>query len=386
MRTRFRILLEKFKNADLSPSEKKEMTRMLQSHKYEKELEQAIELDWNAELKNLSDPESLELIYQQILIAKEQKNKKVIHLHLKWWAVAATILLTVGTGYYFLSGKKEAVNLASVPAQKTNDIAPPNSVNAMITLGNGEQIILDSAGNGTVATQGMVKIKKLADGQIAYSGTSTKVMYNTLSNPRGSKVISLTLDDGSKVWLNAESSLKFPTAFLGSERKVEITGEAYFEVAHHANMPFTVSKGTASVKVLGTHFNVNAYEDESSINVTLLEGMVEVHSANNNSIIKPGQQARINGNGKIQMAKTVDVDEVMAWKNGLFSYKGNDMRTIMREVSRWYNVEVVFKAAVHEKFYAEVSRDIGVSSLLKMLEATKAVHFKIEGKKIIVMP
>jgi transmembrane sensor len=254
-------------------------------------------------------------------------------------------------------------------------------------LSNGQKIILDSTGNGTVAIQGSVNVIKLADGQIAYSGTSKEIQYNTLTNPKGSKVISLMLADGSRVWLNTASSLRYPTAFAGKERKVEITGEAYLEIAHNPNMPFIVSKGSTNIKVLGTHFNVNAYDDESSLIVTLLEGSVSVMAAGSgqSKVIKPGDQALVNKNGNIELENSVDLDGVMAWKNGFFSFKGADIKSVMRQVSRWYDVQVVFEKDIPEKFYAEVPTTTSVSALLNMLEATKAVKFKIEGKTISVM-
>jgi ferric-dicitrate binding protein FerR (iron transport regulator) len=175
---------------------------------------------------------------------------------------------------------------------------------------------------------------------------------------------------------------------VGKERKVQMTGEAYFEVTHNAAMPFIVDNGKTSVQVLGTHFNVNAYDDESFVNVTLLEGSVSLttKSKRQPTMIKPGEQARINQNGRIQLSDQVNMQEVMAWKNGIFSYNSVDIETIMRQISRWYDVDVVFERPVKEKFYAEAPRNMSVSVLLKMLEATKAVHFKIEGKTISVMP
>jgi hypothetical protein len=305
------------------------------------------------------------------------------------WAAAAAVLLLLGTGYYFftITHHEKQKELTIIDQPKQNDIAPPNTVNAVLTLSNGQKIILDSTGNGTVAMQGSVNVIKLADGQIAYSGTSNEIQYNTLTNPKGSKVISLTLADGSRVWLNTASSLRYPTAFAGKERKVEITGEAYLEVAHNPDMPFIVSKGSTNIKVLGTHFNVNAYDDENSLNVTLLEGSVSVMAAGSSQskVIKPGEQARVNKKGAIELTNSIDMSEVMAWKNGLFSFKGADIKSVMRQVSRWYDVEVVFEKDIPEKFYAEVPTSTSVSALLNMLEATKAVKFKIEGKTINVM-
>lgn len=334
-----------------------------------------------------------ERLYQRIVEEKNYQPTEPVIWKMSWTrlATAAVIFLLLGTGYYFFTTQKEPKGqkrLAKIEQIKTIDIAPPAAVNAVLTLANGKRIILDSSGNGTLASQGAVNVVKLADGQIAYRGTSKEIEYNTLSNPRGSKIISLSLADGSKVWLNAESSLRYPTAFTGNERKVEITGEAYFEVAHNPDMPFVVSKSGTSIRVLGTHFNVNAYDDENSLDVTLLEGSVSVMTVHSiqPKVIQPGAQAKINKDGAIELTNSVDLNEVMAWKNGLFSFKEADIESIMRQVSRWYNVGVIFKKPVTEKFYAEVSRSTSVSTLLEILEATKAVQFKIEGNTIIVTP
>jgi transmembrane sensor len=331
-----------------------------------------------------------ERLYQNIIEEKNSRNFQPILRKRIWpgWAAAAAVLIILGTGYYFLTHThKEQKDLSVTKKPKMNDIAPPNTVNAVLTLGNGQKILLNSTGNGILAKQGSVNVIKLANGEISYRGASNEVQYNTLSNPRGSKVINLVLADGSKVWLNTASSLRYPTAFTGNERNVEITGEAYFEVAHNSSMPFIVSRGNTSIKVIGTHFNVNAYDDESLLNVTLLEGSVSVEAKSNQhfKVIKPGEQAQVNKNGDIEINNSVDLNEVMAWKNGLFSFNDIDIKSIMREVSRWYDADVVFEKPIEEKFYAEVSRNTSISTLLQMLEATKAVHFKIEGKTIHVM-
>jgi len=331
-----------------------------------------------------------EHLYQKILEEKNARDIQPASRQIAWirWAAAAAVLLLFGAGYYFFTLYKVPKKVAVIQQPKKNDIAPPNTVNAVLTLNNGQKIILDSTGNGILAMQGAVNVIKMADGQIAYQGTSNDKEYNILSNPRGSKVISLVLADSSRVWLNAASSLKYPTAFTGNERRVEVTGEAYFEVTHNEAMPFVVSNEKTTVQVLGTRFNVNAYDDESSVNVTLLQGSVSLTTINKKqpTIVKPGEQARIDESGRVELSDKVDLEEVMAWKNGLFSYKSADIGAIMRQISRWYNVDVVFEKPVHEKFYAEAPRNTSVSVLLKMLEATKAVHFKIEEKTISVMP
>lgn len=334
-------------------------------------------------------PVDWERLYQRILEEKNTRDARPI-IKMSWmrWAAAAVILM-LGAGYYLFIADpgKYRPELAGTEQIKKNDVAPPDGINAVLVLGNGQQIILDSTADGMLAVQGSVKIVKLPDGQVAYQGSGQGTQYNTLRNPRGSKVIGLTLADGSKVWLNAESSLRYPVAFTGNERRVEITGEAYFEVARNADMPFVVKKGETFVRVLGTHFNVNAYDDERSLNVTLLEGSVSVATSHSPQpkLISPGEQAQVGKSGEISLVNPVDIDEVMAWKNDLFSFKGASIEHIMRQVSRWYDVEVIMEKPVSEKFYAEVSRSTNVSTLLKMLEATRSVQFSIEGKTIRVM-
>lgn len=337
-------------------------------------------------------PVDWEPLFNRIMKEKNTRSIQAIKkpTRWKWWAAASIFLLWMG-GYYFLrTGGNTAISAVSPSIAETDktDISPPNTINAILTLSDGERIILDSMAEGTLAMQGAVKIAKLPDGQITYQGNNGEVLYNTLLNPRGSKIVAIQLADKTKVWLNAESSLKYPTVFLGNERKVEITGEAYFEVAHNPIKPFIVSRGDAQVIVLGTHFNINAYPEEPSVNVTLLEGSVQVNSLAGNGRgqkIQPGEQAQIESNGHIGIKRRVDLEEIMAWKDNLFSFKGADMKTIMNQVSRWYNVDVTFEKEIKEKFYAEVSRNTNVSTLLEMLEATQSVKFKIEKEKITVI-
>jgi ferric-dicitrate binding protein FerR (iron transport regulator) len=389
-KNRISYLLEVYSNRKATPSEEEELFEWVKKgneQPIKKHIEKLVS-DYN--LNQLVPAVEWERMYERIMEEKDSRDVQPKLRKMTWvrWAAAAVVLLLLGSVYYYI-GDKELQKTAVFQQPKTNDIAPPNSVNAVLTLGNGQKIILDSAGNGVVALQGTVNVVKLANGQLVYKGSSERTEYNTLSNPKGSKVLSLVLSDGSKVWLNAASTLKYPTAFAGNERKVEVTGEAYFEVSHNAAVPFIVNKGETSVRVLGTHFNVSAYDDETSLNITLLEGSVKVINGNQKVLISPGEQAEVSNDIRVSnqiKVHSADVDQVMAWKNGLFSYKGADIETIMRQVSRWYNVDVVFEKPVTEKFYAQVSRNTDVSSLLKMLEATKAVHFKIEGKMITVRP
>lgn len=295
---------------------------------------------WNKVLANILSPEPV-----------EATPAKVKRLDLwKRIAAAACVALLVGAGWYFITNKPE--NFKPTEVVQTQDVKPPTNNKANITLANGQTVFLDSVNNGTLAQQGNVSLQKLGDGKIVYSGTLRQaqgdMLYNTVSNPRGSRVIDMTLSDGTRFWLNAGSSVTYPVAFVGKERKVTMNGEAYFEVAHNATMPFKVGKGDLEVTVLGTHFNVNAYDDENNIKVTLLEGSVKVlqQALDDKAILKPGEQAIAMANTKLKLEKNVDLQEVMAWKDGRFYFDGADIKTIMRQLSRWYDVDVSYQADV----------------------------------------
>ncbi|MBN8861400.1 MAG: FecR domain-containing protein [Sphingobacteriales bacterium] len=304
-------------------------------------------------------------------------------------AVAAAVLIILFTGSYFYFSSTKGSSVAAIqPVLK--DIAPPSGSKAVLTLADGTSIEVDGSAKGTIAMQGNVSIIKGSGGEIAYAGKETKAVgYNTFSVPRGSKPLSLTLSDGTQVWLNVGSSLTYPTAFTETERRVTITGEAYFEVAHNAAMPFRVQHNDVTISVLGTHFNVNTYEDETAERITLLEGSVQVNKKNVSKLLEPGQQASINHDetNDIKVLKEVNLEEVMAWRDGKFRFgESMDIGTIMRQISRWYNAEIEYKGAVHHRFVGSISKDVNVSQVLKILEATGGVTFSMEGNKIVVMP
>ena len=305
----------------------------------------------------------------------------------RWWAAASAIFLLGASSYFvFFNRITKPIQLAKVVP---NDIKAPQSNRATITLANGQKVFLDSSGSGALAIQGNVKLVKLPGGEIAYQNASGeisgKMEYNTLSNPRGSKVVNMILADGSRVWLNAGSALTYPVAFVGDERKVSVIGEAYFEIAHDISKPFMVNNGSMNIRVLGTHFNVNAFEDDGQdVEVTLLEGAVKIKKGNATGLLKPGQQARINN--EVKVLNDVDVDAVMAWKNGYFYFDHASLRNVLKQVSRWYDVNVVYKGNNQPReFVGEIQRDLSLSELLKILEKNK-VHFKIVGRELIVLP
>jgi transmembrane sensor len=275
-------------------------------------------------------------------------------------------------------------------------IAPGKS-GAVLTLADGSQLVLDSMGNGMVATQNGTQVL-LKGGELAYApagSVSGEIAYNTMTTPKG-RQFQLTLPDGTRVWLNAASSLRFPTAFGGNERLVSVTGEAYFEVARNNKQPFKVNvNGKATVEVLGTQFNVNAYDNESSIQTTLLNGSVRVSDAKTTAsavVLKPGQQARMANDlnqataNNIKLVNDVDINKVMSWKNGLFDFEGASLSEVMRQIERWYDIEVVYEKGIpNVEFEGKMTKDVPLKDLLTMLDRSD-VHFRIENRKLIVLP
>jgi ferric-dicitrate binding protein FerR (iron transport regulator) len=297
------------------------------------------------------------------------------------------VLLMVFQGFYiYLKPVNKTGNtIAKTKRFKTSIL--PGSNKAILTLQDGSKIVLNDVKDGTLAQQGNTKVVKLATGQLVYDKTgtgSTKVLYNTMTTPRGGQY-KLTLPDGTEVWLNAASSITYPTAFVGNERDVSITGEAYFEVAKDKSKPFHVKSGNQTIEVLGTHFNVMAYADEDAIKTTLLEGSVKITENNEAQILKPGEQAAVDKNGGLKIS-VVDVDDALAWKNGYFKFNRVNIKYIMRQLARWYDVDLVYEGSVpHDEFVGKIGRGENIEDVLHILELDH-VHFKIEDKKIIVLP
>ncbi|TRW21942.1 FecR family protein [Flavobacterium zepuense] len=298
-------------------------------------------------------------------------------------SIAAMILLGLSfVGLMLVMRSKKQGN--EVVVKNRNDIAPGGSV-ATLTLSDGSKVDLNSIKNGSIAKQSGTTISKTADGQVIYTnvGKSATLQYNTIETPKGGEY-QVVLPDGTKVWLNAASSLKYPTSFSSlKKRDVELTGEAYFEVVRNKVQPFRVKTAKQTVEVLGTHFNIMAYSNEAGTSTTLLEGSVKVSNGKSYKIIKPGQQAVVQQDIKVQQA---DTDATIAWKNGRTYFKNTDIPTMMRTISRWYNVEVIYQGEVnHELFTGGISRKSNLSSLVKIL-ASSGIHASIEDHKLIVKP
>jgi len=374
-------LLEKYLSGNASPEERAKVEQWYASFE-EKKAAMGEGDDLNAIREKMYRKIADELNLQEPVIPFYRK--------LNFRLTAAAILILLIGSYFIFSTQQKTHTISSATAKTLlkNDITPPASNKAILILADGKTIELDSSANGTLAVQGKINIVKQNDGLIAYTGKpGDKISYNTLTVPRGSKPMKLLLADGSEVWLNVASSVTYPTAFVGGERRVEVTGEVYFEVAKNKEMPFIVKKlnDDVEVKVLGTHFNVNTYEDEQDIKITLLEGAVNVSKGNTGALLKPGEQARVSMADKISIMSNEDIEEVMAWKNGRFYFDGADIKTIMRQVEKWYNVDIAYEATIPYSFVAKISRNVNVSDLFKILELTDLVHFRIEGNKITVM-
>jgi transmembrane sensor len=298
--------------------------------------------------------------------------------------LTAAAVLVLLTGSYLWWNHPKTIQPVAPSRTVVADIAPGHP-GAILTLSNGKNIILDSAANGTIAMQGASSVVKQNGGlSYTHANAEKQTLYNTLSTPRG-RQYQLNLPDGSKVWLNAASSITYPTAFPTKERKISVTGEAYFEVVKNAAQPFKVRAGQNEIDVLGTSFNVNAYSDENAIQTTLLEGSVKITVGKTNHILQPGQQARVNEQ-QINILSHPNLDQVMAWKNGYFNFDKLSMQEVLAQISRWYDVEVVYQGTITpKKFGGEIERDLNLSEVLDGLKET-GVHFQIDGRKLIVMP
>ncbi len=326
-------------------------------------------------------------IWQQVLDKSE--GEKVISIQSKrknyWWAAAAIIVAMLG-GTWFVWNTGNSDNPMHQVNTVQNDIAPGGD-RAILTLADGSQIVLDSAGNGLIAQEGAAKVIKLKSGEIAYDAATTassEVHYNTIRTPRGGQY-QVTLPDGTKVWLNAESSLRYPTVFVKDERKVELTGEGYFEVARNEKKPFYVSTDKMEIKVLGTHFNVNTYHDETYYKTTLLEGKVEVTTLRKKVTLNTGEQAKLQVlDMELKISKNVDLDEVMAWKEGLFYFSDASIETVMKQLSKWYDVDVIYQGQMPDRvFRGGMQRSLTLSQALDLLGKNR-INYEIKEKNLII--
>jgi transmembrane sensor len=380
-----KALLEKYEAGTCTPEEKK----LVESWYIQESLSRA---------DKPGEPD-LDAVNQKTYAALQGLWQEVPGRSMRLWyfAAAAVVVVLVAAAVLFFPGSFGPVKESNTAKSELPD-APPGGNYATLTLDDGTAIALDQAKNGQITTQAGIKVTKTAEGEIVYETLGTaptsnrgSIGYHTITTPKGGQY-QVILPDGSKVWLNAESSLRYPTAFSGRTRDVTLKGEAYFEIKHALDKsggvktPFIVSTASQEVRVLGTHFNINAYEDEGVVKTTLLEGSVRVTPVGdykiNPVILKPNTQSVFNGQ-KLAVA-AVDAETVVAWKNGLFQFNHTDLKTIVRQLSRWYNLDADYETLPNLHFNGTISRNVNASKVLNMLELTGNIKFTIKGNTIFV--
>lgn len=333
-----------------------------------------------------------EKMYRQITSEISETGTRVVPLSRRHWlryAAAGVIILLIGTGTYFLFFSHTPTKAVAINKPSQHNDVNPGSYKARLTLSDGRNIIVDSAALGELTKQGnTVVLNKY--GQLIYkpekapsASSEESIVYNTVSTNKG-ETYSFTLADGSKVWLNSGSSIHFPVAFPGKERRIEITGEVYIKVAHNPQQPFIASANGMEVLALGTEFNINSYPEEGNISTTLINGVVRVSKQGINRLLKPGEQTLLLGDGTMTTPKEINIDEITAWKDGFFHFESADLKTILRQFARWYDIEVVYEGTVtNRKFFGIVKRSNTLKKVLEMLQDNNIVY-QIEGKKLIV--
>jgi len=390
---------------------KAEVEKLLEKYRAGLCTEQEIALVESWHLFELSEKKS-DLKHEDIMDAKnqiwqaieEQTELKPKTNYIVWIKIAAAAVVLFFIGFIINNQIKNRKQFSERSLAKNKpDAIKPGGNKATLTLADGSKISLTDATNGVIARQAGLSITKTKNGEIIYTITSPAIekaenLYNTIETPRGGQY-QVNLPDGTKVWLNAESSLKYPTAFGSSGRQVELKGEGYFEVAKLLNknggrIPFKVNSEIGEgrnqqVEVLGTHFNINAYRDEPNNKTTLLEGKVRILNLGSlaSGILKPGQQSVIAASSPSVLVRNVDAEDAVTWKDGFFSFNDENLQTIMNKISRWYNVDIAYRGAKMDKLFGgRISRFNSVNEVLETLQATGDVHFKIEERRILVMP
>ncbi len=380
-------LLQKYLDGQCTVAETEELYAWLHSSGAHRSLLAAMQREFEKTMGEHHDIPSEISDRIETRLLQDISRDKVVKIHSRTrirWAVAAAALLLLGSGLYYMTtvSPRKTFTTSNSTVADTGDIAPGTN-KAILILANGDVVTLDSAGN-QVIDQGQTQVRQ-KNGQLEYAvqGNSDAVVYNTLTVPRGGQ-FNIVLPDGSHVWLNAASSMRYPTAFNGDRREVELQGQGYFEVAPNARQPFYVKVNNVEVQVLGTRFDVMAYADEKSINTTLLEGLVNVKNGTVQQKLKPGQQAIVDPASGIMVVRAADVDQVIAWKTGFFEFDNASLGDILRQLARWYDIDVSYNQTGNERLFGgRISRGLPLSDILHMLEANGPT-FLLSGRKLTV--
>ena len=386
-------LLNLYLDKKASPKQEQELFEWINAQPDDAPIRHALQQAWiQFTPQDKIDVQQADSMLQQILQGESVPAPTTIKRRfelLKWSAAAAVLAVISTAAYYYITAQNRArqteivTSISSEHRAQKQDI-PPGTTSAKLTLGDGSEVLLDTLTGQSIATQGSTQIIKTG-GQVLYKNNNESVatIYNTLSTDRGHQY-PLTLSDGTKVFLNASSSIHFPVSFNGPQRSVEITGEAYFEVAKNGK-PFIVHAGGTQVEVMGTHFNVNAYADEAALNTTLLEGSVKVSQGMSSLMLVPGQQAQVRSNGSVSLNKNADTEAAVSWVQGYFHFSDAGLEDVLRQLARWYDVDVVYeKHYPDETFGGDIQKSLTLSQVLKLLDKSQ-VNFRILGKQLILM-
>lgn len=393
-RNQLAALFKKYLDDNISPEEFSQLYELINSRDYSPEvLDDLLQQTFSNAVPadGTTDYNRHEILNSLMtrIAAEEEKEmpiRKTISIHRRRWVAAAAIAVLVAGGFYLIHRKQPAsANLVAGEEHWQQFDLPPGKNGAILTLSSGKRILLDSVRNGALENQGNAHLVKETDA-ISYQAEQHRqdqVVYNSMSTPR-SRQYQLILSDGSRVWLNAASSIRFPTSFPGNERRVEITGEAYFEIAPDKEKPFIVQTGNMEVQVLGTHFDLMAYDDENHISTTLIEGAVKVKSGSQERVLSPGQQGSIEKSSGNLSVKEVETDPVIAWTQERLALTNADFGGLMRQISRWYDVDVVFDGKIPDlQIGGFIHKDVYLSTVMEFL-GRNGLHYRMEGRKIII--
>ena len=397
---RIDFLFRKYFDASSTEEERREFLELVAQGSQDEDLQQLLEekLQEYAPDKQL-DQLSADTLFNTIMQKSDHREPaRVVKLNrrsppYKWLVGIAVAIAMVSLNIWYWDKENYSDNPPPQQAALKDTAHPvPGSNKAMLILADGSILALDSTGDGAIAIQGNTKVLKQGKGELSYEAgahtQSGEIQYNTLSTPYGGQY-RIKLPDGSRVWLNAASSIRYPTAFMGKTRTVTIKGEAYFEVQKNTAQPFVVQTEKMEVEVLGTHFNVNSYEDEPVTRATLVEGSVRVKTAGaskDGATLKPGEQAQWKQEDEKLNIRTVDVESVTAWKNGYFHFDGTPAQEVMRQVSRWYDVQIEINGKVGKHFRGMIPRNASLDEVIHMLSLTGEFKYKIEGRTVRVLP
>lgn len=380
--TDFETLFRAYMNQSCSEQDKEKLFAMMADQENDARLYEIIDRVMAEPGEEIAiEEDRADEILSVLQQAIPQKHKRGRMVSITRWAAAAAVVTGFGALYWMYPSSKPSKS--NQQAATARDIQPA-SQGAILTLGNGKQVTLDSLQKGVIANQGGTHVS-LTQGTLAYDDhRAAAVSYNTLSTPKG-RLFHLVLPDGSDVWLNAASAVTYPTSFSGKERTVTLKGEAYFDIRPDAKKPFSVKlTDNTEVKVLGTAFNINAYENEHVIATTLINGSVQINAGNNSSTLKPGYQASVAHTTPGIQVSRADTSQVLAWKNGIFNFEDADIQAVMKQLERWYDIDVQYENGIPGiKFGGKMDRNLSLSNIIRMLEISD-VHCRLEGKKLII--